>query len=343
MLARRAALLVFPLLAGLLLALWSGVKQAPARSPEPLRPTAVSADTTSSPLDASAAPSSSVAPLPTSAPSALASAAPCSPLLQERVSAPLDPMDPLFHVNRWRAIPADFPVGSGSPWTPCTGQLPRRDAARGRDLVCLPRAYTLRSPEALRQAAWDAPAPGPSLTHDGLPVGHAGRVGFRALIDAARAAGHELRIRSGFRPYISQVTIFRSWVGRERSRGYSPADAERRAAASSAHAGHSEHQLGTTADLVYREPGGPFDEGWDAARIDASAPMRWVAQNAHRFGLVLSYDRDSTQATQYVWEPWHYRFVGVTVADALHRCRLPLESFLGERYQDGPLPPYELP
>jgi D-alanyl-D-alanine carboxypeptidase len=152
------------------------------------------------------------------------------------------------------------------------------------------------------------------------------------MIDEARSMGHELRVRSGFRSYVSQGTIFRSWVRQQRMLGYPEDEAVRRAETSSAHAGHSEHQLGTTADLVYREPGRAFYEGWDAQRIADSPPMRWVHDNAHRFGLVVSYDRDATEITGYVWEPWHLRFVGVEVADELRRRGMPLEAWLRERY-----------
>ncbi|MDW8248586.1 MAG: M15 family metallopeptidase [Myxococcales bacterium] len=235
-------------------------------------------------------------------------------------------------MNRRRAIPADFPLDGRSAWTPCVGSLPPSLAARGIDLLCLPREYTLTTPEALRSLAWDSPAPSFSSTRDGLPVGAGGRVGFRPMIDEARRLGYDIRIRSGFRPYVSQGIIFRAWVQQQRMLGYPEDEAVRRAEASSARAGHSEHQLGTTADLVYREPGGALYQGWDARRIAASEPMGWVHRNAHRFGLVVSYDRDATAITGYVWEPWHLRFVGVEVADEL-RCRgIPLEAWLRERY-----------
>jgi|GEM_PF-1485264 len=349
---RRAALFACSV-AGLLLASWPGITPAPAgfagnhaaRGPSPLASDPPLAGPGALAASASGVPSASPPGASSSASVAASPPGACSsPLLDLREVAPTDPTSPLFHVNRWRAIPADFPVSAASPWTPCAGPLPRLDAHRALDLLCLPRGASLHTPEALRGLAWDSPAPpGLALTHDGLPVGHRGYVGFRALLDAALAAGHELRVRSGFRPHASQGVIFRSWVAQEQQRGFAPVEAHRRAAASSARAGHSEHQLGTTADLVYREPGGQFYEGWDAPRIADSAPMRWAQANAHRFGLVLSYPRVSTRITQYVWEPWHYRFVGVEVADELHRCQTPLEAFFEARYQEPPPPPYELP
>lgn len=260
-----------------------------------------------------------------------------------QIPPPSDPHDLLFHVNRARSIPAEFPLGIPSYWTPCLGNPPKNLIHHVRDFICLPRKYMLRASEALRKQAWDSPAPPMTQTHDGLPVGGDGRVGVRPLLDAALRAGYELRIRSGFRPYLSQVVIFRSWVRQQQILGFSEVEAEHRASASSAHAGHSEHQLGTTVDIVYREPSGRFYEGWDAQKMAASEPMQWVETHAHRFGLVISYDRETTKVTQYVWEPWHLRFVGVEAADEIHRRKISLEAFLQERYGVAPPPPFALP
>jgi hypothetical protein len=312
--------------------------EGPPSTPEPPRPVA---EADPSPDDSLVGLASLRGSPATPVTSAGATSGPIPPP-SATLTPPTDPADLLFYVNRWRSIPADFPLSTYSPWTPCLGALPRHLAPRARDLRCLPRRSTIRGEEALRQVAWDAPAP-QGKTHDGLPVGFEGRVGFGPMLEAALREGHEIKIRSGFRPHVSQATIFRSWVRQQRSLGFAQDEAERRAAASSAHAGHSEHQLGTTADLVYREPRGTFYEGWDPQRIAASAPMRWVHDNARRFGLVISYDRGSSDITQYVWEPWHLRFVGVAVADELHRRGMPLEAWMQERYGAEPPPPYTLP
>jgi D-alanyl-D-alanine carboxypeptidase len=325
------ALLAGPLLVGAL-ALARATGKAPGGPLVPAASAAPVLEPSGAPLASLASPPSPPSPPPSSA--------------REEERAPLpppsDPRDLLFYVNRWRSIPGDFPLDARSSWTPCLGPLPGGTAPRVAGFICLPRAYSLHTAEALREIAWDAAAPSLSRTHDGLPVGHRGRVGVKALLDAALAQGHELRVRSGFRPHASQASIFRSWVQQQRALGYPEREAERRAEASSAHPGHSEHQLGTTVDLVYREPDGLFYEGWDAERIARSAPMRWVHRNAHRFGLVVSYDREARDVTQYVWEPWHLRFVGVEVANELHWKGLSLEGWLQERHGIRP-PAYTFP
>jgi LAS superfamily LD-carboxypeptidase LdcB len=77
----------------------------------------------------------------------------------------------------------------------------------------------------------------------------------------------------------------------------------------SADQGYSEHQLGTTVDLITVGIGGTLD-GFD----DTSA-YQWLLNNAYKYGFVLSYPKNNTY---YIFEPWHWRFVGVGFATYLH-------------------------
>jgi hypothetical protein len=270
----------------------------------------------------------------------LAAEGPCDgPPASDGTCPPADPSDLLYYVNRWFAIPPRYPVSSASIWTPCAGPL----YGVRHDLVCLPVAYSYGA-NALRRVAFESPAPAaPALTYDGRPVGFRGKVGFRALLDAAREeAGFSVYVRSGFRPFATQAAVFRRWVSEEQqARRVSYAEALARAATTSAREGHSEHQLGTTADLIYRTEKGPVYEGWSPETIAHSPAMTWVHENAHRFGIVLTYERDKERVTQYQWEPWHYRFVGVAAADTMRRCRLSTEEYLNARYGIGPLPRHD--
>lgn len=253
------------------------------------------------------------------------------------VAAPTDPRDLLFHVNRALAVPSEFPISSTSVWSPCS--FDPAPSKRKDDLTCVPGAYSFRNRESLRAVAFESEAPAsPSTTFDGLPVGGNGKIGFKPLIDEAAAHGHRLLLRSGFRAYAMQSATFSSWVAQELAQGRSREYALRKVGASSARAGHSEHQLGTTADLVYAQPNGVVYDGWNAETIAESSAMTWVAANAHRFGLVMSYDREHAEITQYVWEPWHYRFVGVEAADLMKRCGWTTEQYLELRYGEDPPP-----
>lgn len=257
--------------------------------------------------------------------------------LSDTVAAPDDPADLLFYVNRVRAIPADYPIPAGSTWTPCDGS----DVTPSVAMTCLPSAYQTASNRGLRTVAWDSDVGDIVTTHDGLPVGHRGRVGFKALIDAARAeAGHELLVASAFRSWGTQQSLHEGYVDREMSGGLSEDEARIVAATYSARPGHSEHQLGTTADLTYRQDDGSVFPGLDQV-MGASRAFIWTTANAHRFGIVLTYDPRRVAETQYVYEPWHFRFVGVDAADAMRACDLTTEEFLAARYGEDAAPPWE--
>jgi hypothetical protein len=248
--------------------------------------------------------------------------------------APSDPHNFLYYVNRWHEIPSTYPFDATTVWTPC--QEHRSSAEPG--WVCLPSTYSYKEKSSLRQAAFESPVPdGIPSTYDGMPVGFKGKVGFKAMFDAALEEVHvRLLIRSGFRSYTSQYATFLGWVAYERRRGLTREQAQRKVSTYSAQPGHSEHQLGTTADLVYIEPDGKLYDGWDRETIANSKAMRWVQANAHRFGIVLSYPQGQESSTAYDWEPWHYRYIGVESANVVRQCQWNTEQLLSQLYQTTP-------
>ncbi|MFA7296961.1 MAG: M15 family metallopeptidase [Dehalococcoidia bacterium] len=139
-----------------------------------------------------------------------------------------------------------------------------------------------------------------------------------ALLRDAEAQGMKLRVRSTFRSYDEQVTTFQYWVSRL---------GEAQAKRESAPAGHSEHQLGTTADLAVASI------NWELIEEFGGTPEgKWLAANASRYGFALSYPQGGEAETGYIWEPWHIRYVGMPCATAWKSSNLVLVRFL-ERVQ----------
>jgi D-alanyl-D-alanine carboxypeptidase len=131
----------------------------------------------------------------------------------------------------------------------------------------------------------------------------------------ARAAGASLAVASGYRSHAQQAATFQYWVD---VAGY---DAALR---TSARAGHSEHQLGTTLDFT--TAGGPSP--WEYADWATTREGAWMAANAWRYGFVMSYPRGSFAQTCYDYEPWHYRYVGRDLAAQIHASGLTLRQVL---------------
>jgi LAS superfamily LD-carboxypeptidase LdcB len=77
----------------------------------------------------------------------------------------------------------------------------------------------------------------------------------------------------------------------------------------SADQGYSEHQLGTTVDFTTENRGGALDG------FEVTPAYTWLTKNAYKYGFVLSYPEGNAY---YVFEPWHWRFVGTDLAKELH-------------------------
>ncbi|MDZ4226343.1 MAG: M15 family metallopeptidase [Patescibacteria group bacterium] len=78
----------------------------------------------------------------------------------------------------------------------------------------------------------------------------------------------------------------------------------------SADQGYSEHQLGTTVDFITTGLGGQLQG------FDKTAGYQWLLKNAHKHGFTLSYPANNGY---YIFEPWHWRYVGVDLATDLYR------------------------
>ena len=141
---------------------------------------------------------------------------------------------------------------------------------------------------------------------------------------AARSAGARLSVVSAYRSYATQVSTFSYWV---QVSGYASA------VKSSARAGHSEHQLGTTLD--FKSYGG--SAAWNYSDWGTSAAGKWLRANAWKFGFVMSYPKGKTAVTCYDYEPWHYRYVGRANAAAVKASGLTLREYLW-RQQNAPPP-----
>lgn len=161
------------------------------------------------------------------------------------------------------------------------------------DLVVLPPQYTASASLRLRREAAQA------LT--------------RMLADA-EAAGLRIVVSSAYRSYGEQQTTHAYWVSRL---GQQEADRI------SARPGHSEHQLGTAVDLTSPRVGGALTESFGT-----SPEGRWLQEHAARYGFVMSYPEGKEAVTGYAYEPWHWRYVGAEVAQAVAESGLTLSEWL---------------
>lgn len=134
------------------------------------------------------------------------------------------------------------------------------------------------------------------------------------MFAAAAEDGYKLYARSGYRSYQTQVWVFENNVDKH---------GEEKAATFSARPGQSEHQTGLVMDVTSEnvdfqliEEFGETDEGI------------WVAENAHHFGYIVRYPKGKEDITQYIYEPWHLRYIGKDLAELVYDSGLTYEEFI---------------
>ena len=135
---------------------------------------------------------------------------------------------------------------------------------------------------------------------------------LREMWEAAKAAGSEFYVNSAYRSYATQKRIFNDYAAK---------NGEKKANEFSARPGQSEHQLGTTVDLGI--PGYAL-----SAQFGSTSPGQWLKDNAYKYGFVMSYPEGSKEITGYIYEPWHFRYIGVENAKKWKESGLVLCQFL---------------
>ncbi|MFV0479371.1 MAG: M15 family metallopeptidase [Anaerorhabdus sp.] len=135
---------------------------------------------------------------------------------------------------------------------------------------------------------------------------------LKALCDAGRELGLVVYAASGYRTYESQSDLYSRYVS---------ASGQEAADLFSARAGHSEHQSGLAIDLA---AGG---ESQNIPSFVDTLEFSWVVENAASYGWILRYPEGKTSITGYDYEPWHYRYVGVELAQKVTASGLTYDEY----------------
>lgn len=122
---------------------------------------------------------------------------------------------------------------------------------------------------------------------------------LKEMLDDAKSEGYDIRVVSAFRSFDEQREVKTS-----HSIVYGSG-----ANAFSADQGYSEHQLGTTVDIVDTSTGAL------TTSFGSTEAFTWLMKHAHDYGFILSYPEGNQF---YIYEPWHWRFVGRSLASDLH-------------------------
>ena len=137
-----------------------------------------------------------------------------------------------------------------------------------------------------------------------------------ALFLAAEEAGLKMFVKSSYRSYQTQNTMYQNRLER-----YGRDDGV------VAYPGSSDHQTGLGVDIL----------NWDWANREGMTPAfgetaeaKWMEIYCAGFGFIIRYLSEKQDITGIIYEPWHLRYVGIEPAKYIMGKRLSLEEFTNE-------------
>ncbi|AIY04372.1 D-alanyl-D-alanine carboxypeptidase [Planococcus sp. PAMC 21323] len=142
------------------------------------------------------------------------------------------------------------------------------------------------------------------------------RTAFEAMKADAVNDGINLQAFSTYRDFARQKQLYESYVAK---------DGQQAADRYSARPGYSEHQTGLSFDIG--ESG--KEQHWASASFGDTEGGKWLAANAHKYGFILRYPEGKEKITGYMYESWHFRYVGKEVATQVYEKGITLEEYLG--------------
>lgn len=146
------------------------------------------------------------------------------------------------------------------------------------------------------------------------------------MLSAARADGYsDLILYSGYRTYSSQKNKFETRTQRYLNEGYSQAQAEEKAGEYIAPPGSSEHHTGLAADVCSSKIVSKF--GYLDDSFDSTDEYKWLKEHCAEYGFIMRYRKDAEDITGFLYEPWHYRYIGVEHAKACTELSITYDEY----------------
>ena len=142
---------------------------------------------------------------------------------------------------------------------------------------------------------------------------------YEKMYNAAARDGIYLTPCSGYRSYDLQKRNFENRINSNISYGYSKVNATIEASKVILPPGTSEHNAGLAMDIICVQDS-----------FENSPQYRWLCAHAQDYGFILRYPKDKQNITKIVFEPWHWRYVGVDAAKAMKNSGKCLEEYLGK-------------
>lgn len=129
---------------------------------------------------------------------------------------------------------------------------------------------------------------------------------------ASDMAKENLKIYAGstYRSYTYQKGLYDRYVKKD---GFAAAETY------SARSGYSEHQLGLAVDIV--------NDKWDYLS-ENDKEYDYLVKNSYKYGFILRYPRGSEYVTGYMFEDWHFRYLGIELAAKVFNSGLTYDEYI---------------
>ncbi len=132
---------------------------------------------------------------------------------------------------------------------------------------------------------------------------------FNQMCSDAKLENIKLYSGSAYRSYEYQSKIYNEYIKKD---GLAQAETY------SARPGYSEHQLGLAVDIM--------NSNWSYVNKD-DIEYSWLITNAHKYGFILRYPENKEYITGYMFEPWHYRYLGIELATKVYNSGLTYDEY----------------
>ena len=136
---------------------------------------------------------------------------------------------------------------------------------------------------------------------------------FISLASDALKEGYNIRAISTYRTYDYQNNLYNKYAKKD---GVDKADTY------SARPGFSEHHTGLAIDVDNIKT--------NFNNFENTNEFKWMQENAYKYGFILRYPSDKVDITGYMYEPWHYRYVGREIAKIIKEKNLTFEEYYYE-------------
>ena len=140
-----------------------------------------------------------------------------------------------------------------------------------------------------------------------------------AMSEGARADGYYLYLKSAYRSYQTQKTMYTNRLKKNKGKDDGWVSQP----------GSSDHQTGLGCDVV---PKSWRDKAMNG-KMGKEPECIWMAEHCQEYGFILRYPSDKEEITEINYEPWHMRYVGISAATYIMENNLCLEEFTEELQQ----------